>query len=122
MGSNQAQRLLLWLLASPEALAALRSEADGLRAVPVWDETNPREYADVQKEAKSSGAKVHFGRLMTIVSIKFYELAKHLQKLKGRIVYRGDCAKVPIPLLCRGSTIALRMAPYRGMPPQQLMR
>ena len=81
------------MLASPEALAALRSEADGLRAVPVWDETNPREYADVQKEAKSSGAKVHFGRLMTIVSIKFYELAKHLQKLKGRIVYRGDCAK-----------------------------
>ena len=81
------------MLASPEALAALRSEADGLRAVPVWDETNPKEYADVQKEAKSSGAKVHFGRLMTIVSIKFYELAKHLQKLKGRIVYRGDCAK-----------------------------
>ena len=71
------------MLASPEALAALRSEADGLRAVPVWDETNPREYADVQKEAKSSGAKVHFGRLMTIVSIKFYELAKHLQKLQG---------------------------------------
>ena len=81
------------MLASPEALAALRSEADGLRSVPVWDETNPREYADVQKEAKHTGAKVHFGRLMTIVSIKFYELAKHLQKLKGRIVYRGDCAK-----------------------------
>ena len=30
---------------------------------------------------------------MTIASIKFYELAKHLQKVKGRIVYRGDCAK-----------------------------
>ena len=81
------------MLASPEALAALRSEADGLRSVPVWDESNPREYAEVQKEAKHTGAKVHFGRLMTIVSIKFYELAKHLQKLKGRIVYRGDCAK-----------------------------
>ena len=81
------------MLASPEALAALRSEADGLRSVPVWDESNPREYSEVQKEAKHSGAKVHFGRLMTIVSIKFYELAKHLQKLKGRIVYRGDCAK-----------------------------
>ena len=26
-------------------------------------------------------------------SIKFYELAAHLQKMKGRIVYRGDCAK-----------------------------
>eukprot|EP00434_Breviolum_minutum_P008141 symbB.v1.2.007178.t1/scaffold436.1/size343649/10 len=30
---------------------------------------------------------------MTIASIKFFELAKHLQKMKGRIVYRGDCAK-----------------------------
>ncbi len=30
---------------------------------------------------------------MTIASIKFYELAAHLQKVKGRIVYRGDCAK-----------------------------
>ena len=30
---------------------------------------------------------------MTIASIKFHELAKHLQKVKGRIVYRGDAAK-----------------------------
>ena len=37
--------------------------------------------------------KVHFGKLMTIASRKFYELAKHLQKMKGRIVYRRDCAK-----------------------------
>ena len=29
---------------------------------------------------------------MTMAS-KFNELAKHLQKMKGRIVYRGDCAK-----------------------------
>ncbi|OLP74444.1 hypothetical protein AK812_SmicGene46014, partial [Symbiodinium microadriaticum] len=30
---------------------------------------------------------------MSAASIKFWELAKHLQKVKGRIVYRGDCAK-----------------------------
>ena len=30
---------------------------------------------------------------MTIASIKLFELAKHLQKMKGRIVYRGDCAQ-----------------------------
>ena len=81
------------MLASPEALAAIRSEADGLRSVPVWDEQRPREFKDVQSEARTSGTKVHFGKLMTIASIKFYELAKHLQKVKGRIVYRGDCAK-----------------------------
>ena len=81
------------MLASPEALAAVRSEADGLRSVPVWDEQHPREFKDVQSEACTSGTKVHFGKVMTIASIKFYELAKHLQKGKGRIVDRGDCAK-----------------------------
>ena len=37
--------------------------------------------------------RCHFGQLMTIASIKFYELVQHLQKMKGRILYRGDCAK-----------------------------
>jgi hypothetical protein len=54
----------------------------------------PREKKeDVRKEAKASGISVHFGQLMTIASLKFYELADHLHKMKGRIVYRGDCAK-----------------------------
>ena len=30
---------------------------------------------------------------LTIVSIKLYELAKHLQKFQGHIVYSGDCTK-----------------------------
>ncbi|CAE7750010.1 unnamed protein product [Symbiodinium sp. CCMP2592] len=81
------------MLSSPEALNAVKQEADGLRAVPVWDETNPQEYASVQARARRTGTKVHFGKLMSIASIKFWELAKHLQKVKGRIVYRGDCAK-----------------------------
>ena len=81
------------MLSSTEALAAVRAEADGLRSVPTWDEDNPREFEDVRRESRQSGVKVHFGKLMTIASIKFYELAKHLQKMKGRILYRGDCAK-----------------------------
>ena len=52
-----------------------------------------REKEDVRAEAKRTGVSVHFGQLMTIPSSKFYELAQHLQKMKGRIVYRGDCAK-----------------------------
>ena len=52
-----------------------------------------REKEDVRAEAKRTGVSVHFGQLMTIASIKFWELAQHLQKMKGRIVYRGDCAK-----------------------------
>ena len=52
-----------------------------------------REQAEVAAEARHKGTSVHFGQLMTIASVKFSELAKHLQKHKGRIVYRGDCAK-----------------------------
>lgn len=43
-------------------------------------------------KAKKSGVSVHFGQLMTIASNKL-ELAQQLQKMKRRIVYRGDCAK-----------------------------
>ena len=81
------------MLSSPEALAAVRAEADGLRSVPTWNEDNFREFEDVRRESRQTGVKVHFGKLMTITSIKFYELAKHLQEMKGRIVCRGDCAK-----------------------------
>ena len=49
------------MLASSEALAAVRVEADGLRSVPTWDENFPREFA---------GVKVHFSKLMTIASSK----------------------------------------------------
>ena len=83
----------------------------------------PRDYTNIQREAKNSGAKVHFGRLMTIVPIKFYELAKHLQKLKGRVAYRGDCAKGEYGAAAVYQELgALRMAPSRGMPPRLLMR
>ena len=87
------------MLSSPEALAAVRAEADGLRAVPTWDEDNPREFEDVRNESRKAGVKVHFGKLMTIAvaSIKFYELAKHLQKMKGQIVYR-----VTVPRMKKG--------------------
>ena len=81
------------MLASPEALTAVRKEAEGLVNAGTWDLNSVRGQADVRSEAKKSGISVHFGQLMTIASIKFYELASHLQKMKGRIVYRGDYAK-----------------------------
>ena len=81
------------MLSNPKALEAIRAEADGLVKAGTWDLSSVREKEDVRKEAKASGVSVHFGQLMTIASIKFYELADHLHKMKGRIVYRGDCAK-----------------------------
>ena len=76
------------MLSNPKALEAIRAEADGL----VKAGSSVREKEDVRKEAKASGVSVHFGQLMTIASIKFYELADHLHKMNARIVYRGDCA------------------------------
>eukprot|EP00435_Cladocopium_sp_Y103_P005322 s7284_g1.t1 len=81
------------MLSNPKALEAVKAEADGLLRAGTWDLSSVREKEDVRAEAKKSGVSVHFGQLMTIASIKFHELAEHLQKMKGRIVYRGDCAK-----------------------------
>ena len=81
------------MLSDPRALEAIRAEADGLVKAGTWDLASVREKDEIKQEAKASGVSVHFGQLMTIASIKFAELASHLQKMKGRIVYRGDCAK-----------------------------
>ena len=82
------------MLASPERLSAVRKEAEGLVNAGTWDLNSVREQADVRSEAKKTGISVHFGQLMTIASIKFYELAAHLQKMKGRIVYRATVRKM----------------------------
>ena len=89
------QKRMQWSLNSCAVLRceAIKQEATGLQDVGVWDSSTVREKAEVAAQARQSGIKVHFGQLMTIASIKFYELAKHLQKVKGRVVCRGDCAK-----------------------------
>ena len=81
------------MLNDPRALQAIREEAEGLVKAGTWDLDSVQEYQSVKDQARKSGVSVHFGQLMTIASIKFFELAQHLQKMKGRIVYRGDCAK-----------------------------
>lgn len=81
------------MLSNPKALEAVKAEAEGLMKAGTWSLDSVREKEEVRAEAKKSGISVHFGQLMTIASIKFFELAQHLHKLKGRIVYRGDCAK-----------------------------
>ena len=91
MGTNFLSRAEM--LSSPEALAAVRAEANGFRSVPTWDEDNPRELEDIRRESRQPGMKIHIDKLITIAIVKSYELAKHLQKMKGRIICRGDCAK-----------------------------
>ena len=80
------------MLSSPEAIDAVRAEARGLEEVGTWDLNSVRERDDVS-ESRRAGVKVHFGQLMSIASQKFAELAEHLRKMKGRIVFRGDIGK-----------------------------
>ena len=80
------------MLACPEAIQAVRKEASGLESKGIWDVSTAREAEAVKEEACRSGRKVHLGSLRSICSIKFVELAKHLQIYQGRLVYRGDCA------------------------------
>ena len=81
------------MLSDPEALKAVRKEADGLEQAGTWDNSTVTELSEVVRKAKETGESVHLGHLMSICSIKFAELAKELQVYKGRIVYRGDNAR-----------------------------
>ena len=103
------------MLSNPKALEAIRAEADGLVKAGTWDLSSVREKEDVRKEAKASGVSVHFGQLMTIASIKFYELADHLHKMNARIVYRGDCANTVQQPSIKSS--ALILPPSKGSTP-----
>ena len=64
------------MLASPEALSAVRKEAEGLEHAGTWDLKSVREHADVRSRGPRKRALVSVspGRLMTIASIKFFEL------------------------------------------------
>ena len=81
------------MLALLEAMQAVRKEASGLEAKETWDTTTVRECEAFKGKARRSGMSTYLGSLMSICSIKFAELAKHLQIYKGRLLYRRDYAK-----------------------------
>ena len=55
-----------------------------------WNLTKLRRKKEVNDEARTSGAKVHFASLMDICHLKNAELEAKHQKYKGRVVLRGD--------------------------------
>ena len=77
----------------PEAAAALDNGWVKLEKLPAWDPKQVREKSDVKAESNTSGIPVHFADLMARCFLKNAELAKHLQKYKGRVVLRGDNIK-----------------------------
>ena len=83
------------MLFNPRALQAIRAEADGLVKAGIWDLSSVREKEDIRKEAKASGISVHFGQLMTIASIEFYELADHLLPRRLREGRTWDGCRLP---------------------------
>jgi len=82
------------MLASEAALKAVRKEADGLLAGNTWVLDAVQELQDLKHHSQKTGEKVIIGQLMTLCSEKYAELQDESQKvLKGRIVFRGDCAR-----------------------------
>jgi len=80
-------------LSNPEAIKAIRKEADGLLSKGTWDIKTVMEQRHLLQKARKNGEKLHLGSLMTICSEKFAEMDAALRVLKGRVVFRGDCTK-----------------------------
>ena len=76
-----------------KARAAIQKEGLALIGVGTWDESTVQEKSDLISNAHKSNEKVIIGELMTICSIKHHECDPAEWLHKGRIVYRGDCAR-----------------------------
>ena len=81
------------MLGMPKALEAVRAEGEGLVRAETWLLNSVVEKVDLIATAKENNQVIHLADLMTIASIKHAELDPSKQKMKGRIVFRGDAAK-----------------------------
>ena len=74
----------------PKAMEAVSAEWARVRAQHVWDEDHRRTLGSVQAEAKRTNNTIHIGRLFDLCVEKHSELAAHLRKYKGRVVFGGN--------------------------------
>ena len=77
----------------PAAKAAADKEWENLEKISAWNLTKVRSKKEVNDEAWTSGAKVHFASLMDMCHLKNAELEAKHQKYKGRVVLRDDIVK-----------------------------
>ena len=77
---------------NPAAQAALDKEWQKLVDTGCWVEKKVREYEAVASEAKKDNAKVHFGNIFEIGTLKGAELKEGdpNRKYKGRSVFQGN--------------------------------
>ena len=78
------------IMRNPAAKQAVMNEADDMRQIPVWDESELFEVDQLIKQAQESNTEIHIAEMMPICSIKNAELPEAKQKLRGRLVFRGD--------------------------------
>ena len=74
----------------PLGVAAVRKEANGLRANKTWDDDSVCLLSDLRTAARREQRKVKIAELLTLCGIKFFELPQQQWKYKGRICYHGD--------------------------------
>ena len=72
---------------SEKAHAAIQQKWSRLRSRGSWDESNPREWADIAKEAREQGREVHLGLSFGVVVEKNTDRPQGdpRRKCKGRV-------------------------------------
>jgi hypothetical protein len=79
----------------PKATQAMQSEWDRLRSRKAWDESNPREWSDVAREARQGGHEVRVGMIFGFVVEKNSDLpaGDARRTFTGRAVFQGNNVK-----------------------------
>jgi len=77
----------------PKAMEAIRNEGKALQLSETWDEKTVVEREDLLAQSRAEGSTIHVGELMTLCSIKYWEMEESARRYKGRIVFRGDSTK-----------------------------
>ena len=81
------------MLASSDALQAIKKDGEKLRLKDTWDDSSAIEPDVLCQGARKSGSKLHTAEAMTIAGIKNFEMPIEKHVHKGRVVYRGDAVR-----------------------------
>ena len=83
------------ILSNAQAAKAMQVEWDRLRKISSWDESLPREWDVVAREARLSGKEVHMGMIFGFVVEENSDLppGDPRRKYKGRVVFQGNNVK-----------------------------
>ena len=71
----------------------MKAEGRALADAGAWLEDAVIEKQALISHSKSAGVTIHMGELLSICSVKYYERAPEYHIHKGRICFRGDCAR-----------------------------